>query len=44
VAITEMLARQKEFGKSLLVVTHDHRVASRCDRIVDLTTTPVAEA
>lgn len=32
VAITEMLALQREYKKSLLVVTHDQRVAGRCDR------------
>ena len=41
VAVTEMLALQREYGKSLLVVTHDHRVANRCDRIVGLTSRAV---
>jgi putative ABC transport system ATP-binding protein len=36
VAITEVLTLQKEYEKSLLVVTHDHRVAARCDRTFDL--------
>lgn len=35
-AVTEMLQLQKDFGKTLIVVTHDRRVAERCDRIVAL--------
>lgn len=38
IAITEMLALQKDYGKTLLIVTHDHRVADRCDRTFDLGT------
>lgn len=36
IAVDEMLALQKDYGKSLLVVTHDLRVARRCDRILEL--------
>lgn len=39
VALTEMLALQRDFGKTLLVVTHDPRVAKRCDRLIDFSTT-----
>lgn len=42
-AITEMLALQREYEKSLLLVTHDHRVADRCDRIFDLATAAVVQ-
>jgi len=38
VALTEMLALQRDFGKTLLVVTHDPRVAKRCDRLIDFST------
>jgi putative ABC transport system ATP-binding protein len=38
IAITEMLTLQKDYEKTLLVVTHDRRVARRCDRIFDLAT------
>ncbi len=38
VAMTEMLTLQRDFGKALLVVTHDPKVANRCDRLLDLST------
>jgi putative ABC transport system ATP-binding protein len=38
IAITEMLALQKDYDKTLLVVTHDGRVADRCDRVFELGT------
>ncbi|MBG6108971.1 ABC transporter ATP-binding protein [Frigoribacterium sp. CG_9.8] len=38
IALTEMLDLQKDYGKTLLVVTHDHRVADRCDRVFELGT------
>ncbi len=38
IAVTEMLALQKDYGKTLLIVTHDRRVAARCDRTFDLST------
>lgn len=42
IAMSEMLSLQKDFGKTLLVVTHDLRVAERCDRIFQLgATAPV---
>lgn len=37
VAVDEMLTLQREFGKTLMIVTHDARVAERCDRAVGLT-------
>lgn len=40
IAITEMLTLQKAYDKTLLVVTHDLRVANRCDRIFDLALAP----
>ena len=43
IAITEMLTLQREYEKSILVVTHDHRVAERCDRIFDLATATVVQ-
>ncbi|WEG08866.1 ABC transporter ATP-binding protein [Microbacterium horticulturae] len=43
IAVTEMLALQKEYGKSLLVVTHDRRVAARCDRVFNLPSTGTAQ-
>ena len=43
VAVTEMLAPQKEYGKSLVVVTHDHRVAARCDRVFTLPSARTAQ-
>ncbi|CAH0216252.1 Macrolide export ATP-binding/permease protein MacB [Plantibacter cousiniae] len=36
VAVAEMLSLQQDYGKTLLVVTHDRRVADRCDRVFDL--------
>ncbi|MDQ1124189.1 ABC transporter ATP-binding protein [Microbacterium trichothecenolyticum] len=41
-AVTEMLQLQRDFGKTLIVVTHDHRVAERCDRILALDSAPRA--
>ena len=35
-AVAEMLSLQRDYGKTLIVVTHDHRVADRCDRIFEL--------
>ncbi len=35
-AVTEMLSLQRDYGKTLIVVTHDRRVADRCDRILEL--------
>lgn len=42
IAVAEMLALQKDYGKTLLVVTHDLRVARQCDRILQLGT-PAAD-
>ncbi|WP_052226737.1 ABC transporter ATP-binding protein [Microbacterium mangrovi] len=42
VAITEMLTLQEEYEKTLLVVTHDRRVADRCDRVFDLASAELA--
>lgn len=36
IAVREMLALQRDYGKTLMVVTHDRRVAERCDRIFEL--------
>lgn len=36
IAVTEMLSLQRDYGKTLIVVTHDRRVADRCDRILEL--------
>ena len=44
IAITEMLTLQREYEKSILVVTHDHRVAERCDRIFDLASATVVQS
>jgi putative ABC transport system ATP-binding protein len=41
IAINEMLTLQKDYEKTLLVVTHDLRVANRCDRTFELAS-PVA--
>lgn len=38
VALTEMFTLQRDFGKTLLVVTHDPSVAKRCDRLIDFNT------
>lgn len=38
IALTEMFALQRDFGKTLLVVTHDPSVAKRCDRLIDFST------
>ncbi|RLP75710.1 ABC transporter ATP-binding protein [Mycetocola tolaasinivorans] len=38
IAITEMLTLHRDFGKTLLVVTHDARVARRCDRVYEIGT------
>ncbi|WP_187976775.1 ABC transporter ATP-binding protein [Mycetocola sp. JXN-3] len=35
-AITEMLDLQRDYNKTLLVVTHDQGVARRCDRIFEI--------
>lgn len=35
-AVTEMLSLQRDYGKTLIIVTHDRRVADRCDRIFEL--------
>lgn len=33
----EILGLQRDYGKSLLVVTHDMAIAQQCDRVLDLT-------
>ncbi|WP_240542049.1 MULTISPECIES: hypothetical protein [unclassified Bifidobacterium] len=32
----EMLALQHEYGKTLIVVTHDTGIAAQCDRVLEL--------